>query len=418
MPSSRRLFSACTAVTHPQFTLRNRQFPRGVSVLEVLISIGVATIGLLGVILLIPLADHQVNRGFVLERANQVGKNAFREFEIMGMNNPANWRLYNTATGTYSALPTSDGVGFTKVENVGGQPIPYRRAFAIDPRFIANFLTGTAAEQAAARAFPYNGVRQMPRLTLPSGLPNSVMGLRQADAVFVSEDDLVFRRPNDDRTLPPIQLDAEGEDWVADPNISPPAGAESRLVRQAQGRFSWMATLVPQEKFGSDSLLGDLYVLSIVVFHQRDGALAMNAENERSVRISYNPPTYNGFVSAGVGGGDVALVAGDTSTMSRSEAETTLDVGAGDWVLLTPIAAGIPTDVGDKWSWYRVVAADSDIHVTTTGDTHAPADSYARFVTLEGPDWPPRETQVTIVKNVVAVFEKTIRLETSSLWTN
>ena len=46
-----------------------------------------------------------------------------------------------------------------------------------------------------------------------------------------------------------------------------------------------------------------------------------------------------------------------------------------------------------------------------------------RDVTLVGPDWDWQNlirtpTQVTIVRGAVAVFEKTIRLETSSLWTN
>ncbi len=49
-------------------------------------------------------------------------------------------------------------------------------------------------------------------------------------------------------------------------------------------------------------------------------------------------------------------------------------------------------------------------------------DRWTRDVTVVGPDWDVAnivgDTQVTIVRGVVEVHEKTIRLETSSMWTN
>jgi len=68
--------------------------------------------------------------------------------------------------------------------------------------------------------------------------------------------------------------------------------------------------------------------------------------------------------------------------------------------------------------WYRVLNAGEEV----TPDS----GEWTRDVTLIGPDWNWRQlltlsgsrtTQVTIARGVVAVFEKTIRLETSSLWT-
>jgi hypothetical protein len=417
--------------------LHNVVASRGVTVLEVLISIGVAAVGLLGVILLIPLADHQMNRGFVLERANQVGANAFREFEVRGMHNPHNWKLYFPATGNYTSLPQPtytnvqqppDGpVSFTRIEMVGSPaaPVAYRRAFAIDPRMVANYFGLTAAEQTAVRRFPYNNsntIRWMPRLTLnsPATLAlnppgNGSMTLTHADAVFIADDDLVFQRSNDDRTLPPLQLDNEGASWQF--SAAAAGGpAPTQLTRQAQERMSWMATLVPQEPSGVVSRLSDLYVLSIVVYHQRDGALLIDEENERTLRIPLTG-SYNGFKAGGVGGGEVALFVDDTTYpgLSREEA---LSVRAGDWVLLTPsLPFTVAPLVGDQWRWYRVLAADSEVIDSDSGmDPNAPPDHWIRYVTLDGLDWTPRETQVIAVKNVVAVFEKTIRLETSSLW--
>ncbi len=423
---------------------RSRSYPssaasRGVTVLEVLISIGVAAVGLLGVILLIPLADHQMNRGFVLERANQVGANAFREFEVRGMHNPNNWKLYRPATGNYTSLPQQippptvpqppDGpVDFTRWEIVPGSPptsVAYRRAFAIDPRMVANYFGLTAAEQTAVRRFPYNNsntIRWMPRLTLnsPATLAlnppgNGSMTLTHADAVFIADDDLVFQRSNDDRTLPPLQLDNEGASWQF--SAAAAGGpAPTQLTRQAQERMSWMATLVPQEPSGVVSRRSDLYVLSIVVYHQRDGALLIDEENERTLRIPHNPPTYSGFKAGGVGGGEVALLADNIAYPTFQDAEVALNVRAGDWVLLTPSLPFTTAPlVGDQWRWYRVLNADTEPPLPAANETTA-YNGYFRYVTLDGLDWIPRETQVVVVKNVVAVFEKTIRLETSSLW--
>jgi hypothetical protein len=58
--------------------------------------------------------------------------------------------------------------------------------------------------------------------------------------------------------------------------------------------------------------------------------------------------------------------------------------------------------------------------VSADRDVTPIAGVLAKDVYLQGADWMAGDiarTQATLVRGVVAVFEKTIRLETSSLWT-
>jgi hypothetical protein len=288
----------------------------------------------------------------------------------------------------------------------------------------------------------------MPRITLPGAALGNVgdgnanpgiFNLAHADSYFTSHDDLEFRRPTEDRTHPPVQLNRAGNDWLPDATAT---FAPDERIRNARGRLSWMATLVPQEKVGPN---GDEYVLSIIVFHSRDGSFSMtpaadDSANERVVHIPHNPNTFSGFLSSGTGGGEVALMP-LTTGLTQDVARLELELRAGDWIMLsrrnpyvnnhdttttppTPLYTG---DAPHTHRWYRVLSADSDL-VDSDSVANAPAGSWIRFVTLDGPDFapywagdytPPQPAginQVTIVKGVVAVFEKTIRLDVSSMW--
>jgi hypothetical protein len=85
-------------------------------------------------------------------------------------------------------------------------------------------------------------------------------------------------------------------------------------------------------------------------------------------------------------------------------------------------ATGSP-NVPVVFRWYRVAAADDEPLLNAAG-------YWTLDVTLEGADWVypallmantanPTQcgTRVTVVKDVVAVYEKTVRLQNHSLWT-
>jgi len=223
----------------------------------------------------------------------------------------------------------------------------------------------------------------MRRVSLRSsqGAANA-MDRQFARRVFETVDDLETN-PQDDESLPAAQQFS-----MVDPN-DPTQGASRRLAR---GHLSWMATVVPANIYPTlQPSVTDSYLLSIVVFNKRDFGATFN---EQEAVFDVNPAV----PGQGYGGGDITLNATNT------------ELNRNDWVLLAQAFPGPPDASGSRptltrFLWFRVVAVDED---TTTMRTN---------VTLDGQDWNPNFTTKCIaVRDVVAVYEKTIRLETSSLW--
>jgi hypothetical protein len=233
-------------------------------------------------------------------------------------------------------------------------------AFCLDPVVVS--------ELPAMNVFPstpnsYN----IPRVTLRrfSNLANNpLIQATLIDGLFRFDDDLVFNRPID-RTLPAVQL------YSSDPVPSQP------IKRQYNGRFTWMATLSPSQT----PTAPDLYTLSVVVFDGRDPDPA----NEVVMPIE---------LGTGLGGGDVVF-----GQPISGHALVDVDLRPDDWVMLSPQTT--PRYV----RWYRVASVDREV----VGP--------GKHGYLRGADWDRTvDTQATFIKGVVGVFEKTFRLEDSSLW--
>lgn len=199
-------------------TLINHRRPArrtGISLLEVLISAFVITIGLLGVAALMPVGHLQTARGARADRAGAMSRMAFRDFKVRGMAQVGNWVSSNGAA--YSA-------------NNG-------QAVAIDPLYLANN---------SGSQFPAVGatVPTMARITLRNGTASGAMGSSMASLIFSGDDDLALEKPAS-LTDAPRQLLTSSND------------------RLSEGHYSWLATLVPRQE-------SNLWMLSVVVFHKRD----------------------------------------------------------------------------------------------------------------------------------------------------
>jgi type II secretory pathway pseudopilin PulG len=346
----------------------------GVTLLEVLFSMGIVTVGLLGVMIIVPLAGSRSAQGMIADGADRVGRNAIRAFDVYQMRRPDSWAQYDTSNNNYQAFWGNE-------------------AFCLDPLYMAaNTGTagifrfpylGTATSQNTPTDIPWMkriSLRRRPGATLTNPPPTPptpilvpAMTVEQAGQIFLGEDDLVFNLPAD-RTLAPEQK-----------------YDSSTSKRQWEGKFSWLATMVPKQD--SDN---DLYLLSIVVFHRRESY----AKAERTVDVT-------SFDSNGFNGGDVTLSALLSSTTPATADD--LKMKQGEWLLL----AGMNASGVEHFRWYRIQSADSGPVLNGAGT------GYERVLTLFGQDWPVALSvhKAVWIPGVVAVYEKTIRLETSSLWT-
>jgi hypothetical protein len=326
----------------------------GVSLLEVMVAIGVTSIGLLGVLALIPLAGAQVRHGQVLERSIVIGESALSEMRTRGWLNAENW--VNSTTGQAAI-------------NLATEP---PRAFCLDPRGVADGLSGAF--------FPTNATANMGRITVwnrraGTTPPNNTADLNRlpskelADFLCQSQDDLSVESTTRDRTLPAYQL------WAPQDTQTSPTASATR--RQFSGSMSWMATIVPH----GDSL----YRVSVAVFSQRVPGEEVTA-------------TVN-FLSGGIAGGDVEL--------QFATASDELKIAEGSWVFLSGRMQVSQNSYQPVFHWYRVLMSDRD-----------PTDKTKFYATLAGPDWDPRaqNVQATIIPGTVNVYERIMPLELSNLW--
>lgn len=212
---------------HSSFIIHHS--PRGITLLEVLVSIFILTFGLLGVAALIPIGKLALVQTNIADRTGACGRAAMREVEVRRMLNPGHWC---DATGTTVAPPG---------------------AFALDPMYFAvNDMLPSLG-----------GV--MPRLTftglfdtVPAAPPTQADLDLIADRIFRWNDDLIFTQAKD------ITVAADrinGERPV-------PMGA-------SEGNFSWFLTVCPSPSdvaLNVPVALRRDYTVSVVVCHKRDFA--------------------------------------------------------------------------------------------------------------------------------------------------
>lgn len=442
---------------------RVANFRAGVSLIEVTFAIGIVVVGLLGVIALLPLAAHQARQSDITDRAAVLGLSAVEEFDMRGYRRPdmwlvwspfpsrneftpfvpgpgyRRWSVFNQAAGGFVGLDSLDGSTFP-----GGYSNPNTvdrgmvQSFCIDPQFINANLANLVAPSGVnhPRFFPYylpthpstmgTFVPRMTRITVKA-FPNQnrVVSYAQAAKIFTSADDLAIEFPQDEDQLSYVNgfnegadggwgvafIDDDGDTIVDEYDEAGFAGSDDEIIhRYSSGEYSWMATLTPKLDIKDSLRFSGEYTLSIVVFHQRDSSMTMDDKNENVANVA-------AFYNGGYGGGEVLLEAVDTDEDEHVFGE----LRPGDWVMLSA-----DSFAGPVFRWYRISSADSEqSRQASVLGYNGGNDVWTRRVTLEGPDWarpewqgspPAFRTQCVLVSGVVAVYEKTVRLESTSLW--
>lgn len=409
---------------------RGRQ---GISLLEVLISVFVLTVGILGLAALIPIGRFEVQEASKLDRASTLGKQAYRELLIRGLLKPYAEDPTTGAQVCQWVYFDSGSLQFNDVINTGVQPYTFNNVlppFAIDPAIFADPRNYDAVWQGdpnlpVPNTFPYNynndvsavGLNtattpMIARLSLaPMVIKGTTLTEQQqetshvlVDRVFRGRDDLAFFLPDDKDARPVQQFNISGT--ATSDQFTQQAPAQ-RLSAATTGDYSWMLTVSPTlgEVFdgATQTYLPQRmrsYVVSVVVFYKRPivllGPDANEAPAERTVAVT--------FGGSGVGGGSVHLES-DKSIYLR-------DLKPNQWILLTSKMAGSGT-TPTVAKWYRIVSVDDG------------SEPNHRDVTLDGPDWNPAQFQslgdnsegepihatAAIFDGVVAVYDKTMQLD-------
>ena len=217
---------------------------RGVSLLEVLASIGVLSIGLLGLAALLPIGRYTISEAVKGDRAGDCGRAALRDIVVRRMLDSTTWTVPTIANQSQSFL--LDPIGCMA------------SAPGMNPKF-----GGTA----------------VPRITL-----NTLNTVVLANQICMGADDLKFGMPED---MTPPQ-----------PVGRPTMMLDASYKPVPNGDFSWFATVTPMLNNPTR------FTVSIVVCSKR----VLNATSERAVTVSqfYDQVTSGGS-SVAPGGGSILL---------------------------------------------------------------------------------------------------------------
>ena len=366
--------------------------PRGMTLLEVLISVFVLMIALLGLISVLPLANRAMEEAARADRAQACGTaglHLLRTREVLsdldGRRHPPlspyNWWDY-------------------RLQPIVGMPnavLDASQGYVIDPwligqtadRYLAqdNSLADSSAER--LDLFPWIPVSQVPpgrdwywqelalkRVTLAwpdvwtsptQRLPRSVVQRATWLRLFRWEDDLSVGPAPDDLARP-ILL------HVTDSGNNP-------VKPLADGHFSWLATVSCEDP--PDPQTGNLlpldrprrYRVSVVVFHKRSLITPLDYDDPAEGPPPETPPERTivaSFLGPSWGGGELRLV------VPQERAGYLEEIRPGQWIMLT---GWDPVWQRGVHRWVRIVGV-GDIY-----SLPGVPGRLARDITVAGPDW-------------------------------
>ena len=431
-------------IRNPKSEIRNRLRRAAISLTEVLIALGILTIGLLGVASIFPVGSWYMQKATIADQGSAIAQSVMNDAVTRGMLNPNSW---------YVMVPsntTSTGNAWNRQFQCDGRYCPQPPP-AKDPRsiFIRPFAAalseaisqnGAAADRTmvnkqlgaayvidpigvAAMAMP-NGVALSNKYayTFPASMnqlggttsgnlysaawqswgnsPVNTWPIRRAtiqqadgwqlspsmaDALCKGTDDLAVDLPKrDDR--PAIQ------NW----DTASINGTQMPMARQWAGDFSWMMTVVPTTTAARDGMAsnpeGYDYQVSVVVFHKRGLPTSYALSNAEA----YNNSALERAVKAkvlttGPNGGEL-LLEGFGSNDSTAENPFS-QLKTGNWIMLCgPHPNSSDSNPKFVLNWYQVLSIEGKNERLNNQGTTSPApaasDPERRLVTLRGTEWP------------------------------
>lgn len=400
---------------------------RAITLLEVLISMFIMTVGLLSVASLVPLGKVEQGRGDKTVRASACGRAAFRDMKIRGMMNPRSWAIGNTTEATdnsvFDATAGTFRVSARKFDPLNPKTLTVAHGtfggivpVVIDPLGVSNhfgpwfpFAAETIDLTAITPLAPPNppAAPYLPRLTLsPYSAGNPITNDARkafAEAVFNCPDDLVFDAPANDDALPSQKMELSGT---------------TPIKRLSEGNYNWLATIVPVASSWDSAPCR----VSVAVFHKRSLTIPGNGERicnlasltgNGEIEISVDP------VASTTKVGVAAQYRGDGEGVSH------IDVRPQQWVMVAGWndLDGQPTPTDRVWQfrWYRVTNVDAtmDTNGKEASRKSTGTGPWTKRLTIAGADWnipAPvmsdfiRDARVYLIDGIANVYEKDMTL--------
>jgi hypothetical protein len=369
---------------------------RGITLLEVLISMFVLLVGLLGVASLIPVGKFEMQRGAKIDRAGACGRAAMRDIKVQRIMNPTSWALANASGARVNDPPGSSLFNFDATTSTYNANF---RAFAIDPLGVGDGDPSGTTSLGSSFPWPGNATTApapplLPRLTLgpgPAGF-SAPARVALADSLFRCQDDLAFDVPTDEDQLP-MQL------------------LQGGARRLSQGDYSWLMTVVPDMMLAQAGNATEVpHRVSVAVFYKRilaRPADGVAAEGERLAKVDTSAPA---------GTGELTLTTAGVTALTADPSKH-LDIAKpGQWLMIAGFvnvdhdndSSTAPISIWN-YHWFRVISA---------ADIVPSGSNYTRAVTLAGPDWtvPIGNVTVYLFDGIVNVYEQTLKLETESMY--
>jgi hypothetical protein len=429
-----------------QFTICNLQFAicnpsrrRGLNLTEVLIAMGILTLGLLGVAAIFPVGGFYMQKAEISDRGSAIAQAVMNDITARGMLNPWAWYVmtpnplsndpkdpnfrFPFLDGKYTPVPPPPTSTFTRpfaetlnegIRQITGvpnlpQPVAtiltkqFGSAYILDPMHVAatalpstlsNFNRVCYAFPASAwKSFARNGgpyyshtgwdpwkAANPTKLTWP--IRRVTLQQTHGWQLDARVAEHYFRGSDDLVTDFPDRDDRPAsQNWevlVAN-NVTHP------MARQWTGDYSWIVCVVPTTYAARNGMAQNpesfSYDVSVVVFYKRSlPAVPPATGTDSDVISSFERSVGAKIVSTGLTGGELLLT--DLRDIPGESAFTNLK--AGQWIMLCgPHPNSTTTEPRFVLNWYQVISIDSE---RTSGILNDPA--IERLVTVRGPQWP------------------------------